>query len=491
MSLIPGIPRPPKPPKPEPPAPGDIVINCTVTGTVTAPPKIVVEVTNHEFVAQPDPLAAGRWVFTIPGVEPPNGYWYHVGLRSFRAVDPLPRSGSHEGPRLDYARQPPPKRVGLVSLAGRAWLLDGVPWYPLVSSLLWGLGGAMKGGAERERVGRNAQWMAARGVDATRAIYEVEWTKQPYGGLIRGSSSALADYLDWQWEDFGLRTKITAQAGAPSSRIGVIGDEILRAVESRKHTVLMLESTNEMYAAHTDAIALAKILMQSGLPTSVGWGTAGLAKRDDGLPNVREIGDEAGTSVDTIHLERTPPTGRRDRQCYDFSKLRRASDNGEFAGPGSSVASEESAFHMAVQRIGGILMGAGNYCIHTGDMVYGIGYQGPTGPRYANAWERPGIEAIYAAVRNVDNVIDHTGVENWTHTNNPIPVEVSSGQVDKQYFALSDAGDALALLTETSGVLSFKENKPMAWYALYNPVTGAEVPERSGLPAYLLKGHLK
>ncbi len=371
-----------------------------------------------------------------------------------------------------------------VTLSGRAWLVGGRPWNPLTYSLLWGLGAFMKGGAERSRLGQNARWMADRGADGVRSIYEVDWTAQPYGGLIRGTAQALAEYLEFLWEDCGLRCKVTAQAGAPSDRIKAIGDEILEAVEGREYAVMQLEGTNEQWASRADAIWLGRHLALSGIPTSVGWGTAPPAV-------VEAMSAEAWCPVETLHLERTNPASRRDRQCYDFAHLTRAGDNGEFAGHSSSVASETSPFHLALQREGGILMGAEHYCHHTGDMVYGVTFPGPTGQRYANIWEIPNIEAMCASIRNADQVLEHQGVANWTHTNNPIPLEVSSGQVEKQYYSISSAKDVLGILTGTAGPLTFKENQPMATYELRHPETGAAVdPKTANLEGYIVRGKL-
>jgi hypothetical protein len=373
---------------------------------------------------------------------------------------------------------------GRVSLVGRAWTVGGTPWYPLTYSLLWGLGGFMKGGAEKQRVGDNARWMAEHGADAVRTLYEVDWTKQPYGGAIRGSTTALAEFLDWMWGDFGLRTKVTAYAGADGRRMDKIGDEIVGAVAGREEAVLLLEAVNEQYAPSAeDAVRLARLLGRAGMPTAVGWGTAG--------PDaVRAVTGESGASVSVLHLERTAPAERRDRQCWDFARLPGACDCGEPAGPASSVASEGDPFHLAFQRIGAILMGAGSWCLHTGAMVYGVGYQGPTGYRHANVWEVPRIEEVASAVRNADNVIQHGGVENWPKTNNPIPLEVVSGGINKQYYTISGAGDVLGILTEPGDSLTFRENRLFREWRLFHSVTGERVEPDAALPGYVVRGTL-
>ncbi len=136
-------------------------------------------------------------------------------------------------------------------------------------------------------------------------------------------------------------------------------------------------------------------------------------------------------------------------------------------------------------------MGGEEYTHHPGDMVYGVTYMGNTGQRYANVWEIPNIEAMCIAVRAAEKVLEHQGIGNWTHTNNPIPIEVASGQVEKQYAAISPVGDVLMILTGTGGPLTFKENKPMAHWELRHPVT-AEVmdPLTANLEGYILRGKL-
>lgn len=342
----------------------------------------------------------------------------------------------------------------------------------------------MKGGSEQQRVKDHAAWIADHGFDGVRVLYSVDWVQQPYGGRIRGSVAALREFLDCFYGEYGLRTKVTAQASANEPTPLVLGQEVVEAVQGREAAVLMLEGVNEQYAASLDqAVMLAASLMASHVPVSVGWGT-------DDVHALKDITLRAGVNVLTKHLERTPPAQRRDRQCWDFHYAEPyAGDNGEPAGPASTVSSEADPFHLATQRYGGIIMGAGNYCFHTGSMVYGVRYDHPTaGPRYANIWDIPNVEAMVSALRGVDAVVQHTGVENWRTTNTQIPIEVVAGAVDKQYYALSPAKDVLGILTGTAGTLAFRENRPMESYALVDPSTGQEVGRDAGLRAYAVRG---
>lgn len=311
----------------------------------------------------------------------------------------------------------------------------------------------------------------------------MRWKDQPYGSDLIGTPDGLDGLLRWVRSETGLRLKITVHGGGcPDPERAA--REVAQVATANRDAVLMLEAVNEGNLPRDKAIACAGILTATGIPTAVGWG-------NQGIDDVKAVGNEAGTNVDVMHLERTDPSARRDRQCWDLHHFTRAIDNGEFAGPGSSVAQETSIFHLCMQRIGSILMGGESYCLHTGSGVYGVSYQGPTSWRYANLWDVPNFAAMCQALRTVDASIGHPGVGSWPiRTNTNIPLEVVSGQVDKQYYAQSSAGDVLGILTDTKGTLSFRQNQSMKWFELRHPETGAVVGADAGLNGYLVRGQL-
>lgn len=355
---------------------------------------------------------------------------------------------------------------------------DDGPFYPLVTTLFWALRGWMNG--EQARVRQNLAFIAAHGYDGIRILYDVNWSS---GLAVHGTPTALAEFLSCARGEFGLRTKITVLGGGAANPVR-LGEGVASVAFEHRDGVLQLEAVNEGNSSRADAIATAKALLHAGgIPVSVGRG-------DQGLDQIIADGNSAGTTVDSVHIERSGDWPRWIRQCWDFHALGRASDNGEPMGPGSSGVSCDDPFILATLRAGAIICGAGNFCLHTGSGIYGYTYGGPTGTRYANLWEHPNADAIFSAVRNADKPLS-LGMENWSRYNTRLPLEVNVGRVEKQYGARSGKNFA-HILTDTSRVIGFRENEPVESYACHDPSTGEAVePRTANLRAYVLVGTLR
>lgn len=97
-------PKPPKPPLPPiPPTPLPPIetrINCTVTGTATDIPALVID-TGGRYAGVFE--STSRVIFTVPENEPaPYGSTFHYGGQTLRYLYPA-SGGDHEGPLLAYA----------------------------------------------------------------------------------------------------------------------------------------------------------------------------------------------------------------------------------------------------------------------------------------------------------------------------------------------------------------------------------------------------
>lgn len=331
---------------------------------------------------------------------------------------------------------------------------------------------------EQDRVRKNLAFLAGHGFDGLRIIYDVNWSS---GLAVHGTPAALAEFLQCAYGEFGLRTKVTVLGGGSTAPMGLAA-EVAFVASAHPAAVLLLEAVNERNCSRDDAIACAKILRGAGVPVSVGRG-------NQGLDDITTAGNEAGTNVDSVHIERDGDWPRWMRQCWDFHALHRGSDNGEPMGPGSSVVATDDPFVLATLRAGGIICGAELYCHHTGDGVYGYTYPGPTGTRFGNLYDRPNADAQFAAVRNADKPL-FLGISNWAHYNTKLPLEVI-GHVEKQYGARREK-DFVHILTDTSGPIGFRENEPVESYACHDPSTGEVVDQRTAnLRSYVLVGRLR
>lgn len=355
---------------------------------------------------------------------------------------------------------------------------DTGPWYPVVTSLFWVLRGWQAGGSERDRVKANLQFVADMGFDGVRILYDVNWNS---GLAVHGTPVGLAELLNYGRLELGLRFKITVTGGSTTDVLR-LASEVRYVAQAYPDAVLLLEAVNEGNTTRDDAIAMARILRESGVPTSVGRG-------NQGLEDLVACGMDAGTNVDSYHIERSGEWDRWIRQGWDFHGLTKGSDNGEPMGPGSSAVSTEDTFILACLRAGGIINGAGLYCHHTGDGVFGYSYNGPTGWRYANLFDRPNAAAQFTAVRNASTPF-YLGMENWHHYNKDLPVEiVGEGKVDKQQGCRAGK-DFVQIHTNVKGVPQFKTNEPVEWFVLINPETGQVVDANAGLRAYVVIGKL-
>lgn len=469
-----------------PPTAEDIIIRCNVTGTVTDLPTLRVD-NAGSYQAKQDPEGpAWRIVFTIPGSEPPWGYQYEWDGKSLRMPNPLPRGGSWEGPTFDYK----PKiemPVGVVQLAGRAWLQGGQPYYPLASTLLHEAGSAKREGLGRMR--QNVQFIKNEGGDVVRILGQVNW---PGEEIDENDTNILAQCIDMNYEE-GLRTKLTCVGGGVRDPLGFATRVRELVLDNRRHKMLMLEAVNEQNASKEIAEAMARILMGAGVPVATGLGNMG-------LDTIKASRGAAGSNVDVIHLERTlgspgEPGGiyaRQARQGWDFRYTEAAADNGEPAGVGSSVEQCDDPFILAMGRAVSIICGAGSYCVHTGSGVFGRTYMGPKGMRYANLWEVPNLHAIFKAVKTAGDILPR-GIENWEKYNTNLPVEIASGDCNKIYGCKMGSNFVQAIIGASPTTIGLRNTRGVH-YDVFNPATGEIVKSSngtcvvSGLWGYVLIG---
>lgn len=482
MSWFAGLFRPkPRPPVVVPPAPlGDIRIHCTVSGVVTPRPVLLVEDWPIAYPGVPDAPCPSRYTFTLPGTVPAHGWHVKTATGYVRQPDPLPRSGDWEGPLLVYAPPLPKARQGVVRTVGRAFVDDGGPFYPLTVTLLWALGGLRRG--DTARVQKNFETIKDAGADAARVLCQVDWRGEEIDPHWPDYETLLGQLLDLAYDTCGLRLKLTLIGGGCDDPRG-LAEKVCRVVNTgRRHKVLMIEAVNEGNASEADAVLVASICKAAGVPVAVGLG-------DRGGDVVRRATAGAGANVAILHTERTDDDTRRVRQGWDFHAYTVACDDGEPAGPASSVAEMTDPQRLAAKRTTSILCGADSYCAHYGAGVFGRAHTSSNGKvRQANLWEVPNFAIQMAAIRAADSRL-LKGIGNWEHYNTPTIVDRWGGRCDKIYGARSGVHFAQVVIGASKDFTCV--SLVPCDYVVYDCATGREVTLDAGLPDYLLVGTLR
>jgi hypothetical protein len=416
---------------------GNIRINVSCAGHVTEPPTLTIEVVNHTYTAaqDPDPDLPYRYIFTIPsGVEPPNGYAFDWPGHHLRPDAVFPTEpGDYEGPELQYGPAPaqprPPVTVPAeaTQLVGRAWTRGGAPFYPWYWTLMWALGGWMRG--ERDRVEQHFRWMSDVGATGFRALCQVDWAGEAIDPDLPGYEAALGDMLDVAFDRYGLLAKLTLIGGGARDHRD-LATKVRSVLATRRHKVLLLEGVNEGNGSPDQARDMLDILRDLNLPMAAGFGNAGIEA-------IRAASALARANVACLHTERGGSDDRKLRQVWDlkeFSPL--AADDGEGPGPGASAGGQcDDAIILAAKRAGAVLGGgAGAFCAHTGAGVYGRARAAGPGREAcpANIWETPQIAAIAEHVGRACEPLD-LGAENWARYNTGFPVRVVEGPYEKVY----------------------------------------------------------
>lgn len=231
-------------------------------------------------------------------------------------------------------------------------------------------------------------------------------------------------------------------------------DRCAEVVAGREHKIILAEAVNEHYAGGAIAhIALIRLMADRLSQTGVLVASSAVDPPTDA--NVRAI-TEGVASVASVHLDRG--FGDHDwrfvRQPWDVRTYLYATIQNEPKGPGSSVSACNDPLRLAMNRVVGIICGAGAYVLHNGAGVFGVEHTHSSGVhRTANLWEMPGIDAVMTAVRGIDRLLPE-GIENWQHANtgwtppNPVhPFDIpwagdggTRPGVDKAYCALGPDG---------------------------------------------------
>ena len=310
------------------------------------------------------------------------------------------------------------KRTGVCRPDGRCVRDDQGLFNPLGLTLMWSMQGIQWDPDDHWQ--NNIDWAVEKRFDFVRPLTEVKW-----------DGNRLLDPQKQAWWPDVLR-RMMDLCYAAGMRLGVtlrgkgtdvdhlwLAREVARAIaDGRTHNVLACEMENE-YSNDGDPLEelmdMARIM--SGLiPNMLALSTPGNAEE---AARIKQACLDLALEMFILHTERSPADhGWRDvRQSYDFNNFRPlVGADWEGPGPGSSGSTLTSPLHLAMKRFIAIMCGSPIFILHCGTGVFGDGNPGGTGPRPANFWEIDNIDAICAAVRNIDALLPE-GVSNWTVAN--------------------------------------------------------------------------
>lgn len=431
-----------------------------------------------------------RFVGTVPATVTGGGtLHYDHGKQSFRVIMP-PGDGPWEAglpPCLpdeyhgDSSRVAmiygPSGRTGLVRLNRNVWMDDGGSFRPTGKPQFGAVGLWHRG--QGALIQANFQYIFDTGGNVSRILGKVNW-----GG---------GEEIDPRWPDYqqtleavlsaahaaGIRIHFTVTGGGddPVGQCHVM----LPVLQAHREDLLLIEAVNEGNASVADAIQIAQIMRQVGVPVAVGLG-------DQGLETINRATHQAGVNVGILHEERSTDVTRNIRQGWDFRLLEGAPAVGEPQGVASSVAEENAAdgSNVAAARACRVICGAGYFMEHEGHGVFikDYPYTANTPPGQPHSDRRlallssvpNGSAASQAAINAVKHLPD--GCENWAKFNNNQPVVVPANNVNKLYGCI-DGGRFCEIAIGATGPVFFRADQPCQ-LKIVNPAT-ADV---------LFEGHL-
>ncbi|OGQ22125.1 MAG: hypothetical protein A2138_22965 [Deltaproteobacteria bacterium RBG_16_71_12] len=298
-------------------------------------------------------------------------------------------------------------RRGVVRAEGRSFVDDDGPFYPLGGTLFWALYGWKNG--ERARVEDNLRFLAQHGYDYVRILGEVDWAGEAIDPTWPDYQQVLGEFLDFAYDQCGLRTEITLMGGSGDPMI--TAQQVAPVVNSgRQHKVLDLEVANESYGRPVSLERMQEVgrwLRQNtvnlvALSSGEGLGAYAPSSTDWRADYQRIYLPPDAATLGTIHMDRGFGDGgwRECRQPWDWKDFPFPVSHNEPIGPRSSVAEEVDPVRLAMLRAVGLINGVGAFVLHNGAGVAGVVDPGHNRP--ANLWEVPGIDAVMVAVRGVD-----------------------------------------------------------------------------------------
>lgn len=310
-------------------------------------------------------------------------------------ADQLPDGG------MGGAAPRPSARRGSVTTEGRNFRDDDGAFFPLGCTLFYGPSGwANQGGVSQQQVKDNLDYLADNGFHYTRVIYS----------LYDTPIEALAEFIDYAYEEFGLRTQITVFGGSWDGVKRdplVLTDRVNSISGSRTERIIIREAANEFYNVGVSIETVKEMTRRLSTVPGLFMSTCPTRPNlDDPETNVvmRETMWYPG-QVGSWHPDRTngDKNWRFVRQAYDARNWSWPTKINEPIGPASSVNYCYEPVQLAQHRASSILYGCGAYVLHNASGISGIAHTHQKTGQYrpANLWEMKNIGPITEAVKRI------------------------------------------------------------------------------------------
>ena len=326
------------------------------------------------------------------------------------------------------------RRTGLVRAQGYAVGDDQGLHNYLGCTLFWAPYG-MK--YERDRILKNMDYLATKGVDYVRILCECDWDGRSWGPELPDYQEVINSTINALY-DRGIRTQPTLVGGRAANHMEIVR-QLIPVFKVNREKLVYIECVNEwtrLDKANREQLVEMTRALRKELPHIIGMSCI-QGPWDEWFLECKK----AGADLFIIHTERSEADGnwRQVRQAYDFSKGPWTGSNQEGPGPQSSVGQMEEPLHIGMFRFLSHIMKCGFFTFHVGAGVTGV----PDSKygRPANIWESPNIDAQFAALHMVEQFIPE-GVQNWKVINNgrsdhPLPLD---GHVSKRSDENENAG---------------------------------------------------
>lgn len=377
---------------------------------------------------------------------------------------------------------PVARRAGTPALEGRGFCDADGPYLALGTSLFWAPWAYLH---DREKLDANLAYLKGR-VDYIRVLLLVD------GGLWSQRRTTCREIIEQDvlrklavhcYTEYGIRVMPTLFGGVLETREDrdALVAYVAATVPTCSDAIHHLEVANE--ADHNgfdrnEILAHARTLGTLLTPHARAL-TAPVAS------DMVAYYADADATLMTLHLERdisgTGGLWRPVRQAREGEILGRAWSSNEPIGIASSVEADDDPLRLTMSAVLTWLCRGASYVLHTGAGIYGLAYQGPTGPRTANLWEQPTMTATLDALTALRRVLPAT-LPNWQFLNNnprypAYPFDVTplleEDHVLRSFVATTDTAFVCAPIAVRTAV-PYRARRPLQ-FTHYDPLSSAVV----------------
>jgi hypothetical protein len=316
-------------------------------------------------------------------------------------------------------------RPGVVRLQGRAFADDEGPFLATGATLFWAVWGWQQ---DRERLTRNFDALASRGVDYVRVLGVVGplsgWSDRAADPRVPHFDAAIAGVTDLAYSR-GLRVEWTIFGGIDSvpteSDRSAVVDRFMKMAASRQQKIIHWEIANEAWGEGSatpitpgELRRLAdQVRRRAPQPVATTAANAGEGGCGAGI----QYGE--WTTIRTKHLDRASADDEPWRYVLQPWQVRlcppppAAWTNNEGKGPGSSVEQDSDPLRLSMYAALTWLAGGAGFVYHSGAGIRGRA--DPSVDRPADWWDSPGFDRTLGGIRASRNLLP-ADLPNWAGT---------------------------------------------------------------------------